>query len=69
MLCHIADTPFADVSDLARRHAPDGLIVYVEAGGDDAFTICRALHGMRLAGFFDSANAVVGRTVPPTPPA
>ncbi len=62
-LCHLAGTPFADVAGFARRHAPDGLIVYVEAAGDDAFTICRALHGMRLAGFFDEANAiVVGRT-------
>ena len=40
--------------------------MYVEAAGDDAFTICRNLHGMRLAGFFDAANAVlVGRTSAP----
>jgi len=41
----------------------------VEAGGDDAYTICRNLHGMRLAGFFDAANAVlVGRTRAPDTP-
>lgn len=62
-LCHLSGTRFADVSGFARRHAPAGLIVYVEAAGDDAFTICRALHGMRLSGFFDEADAVVvGRT-------
>jgi muramoyltetrapeptide carboxypeptidase LdcA involved in peptidoglycan recycling len=42
------------------------LLVYVEAAGDDAFAICRNLHGMRLAGFFTGANAVlVGRTRAP----
>lgn len=62
-LCNVAGTPFADVGRFADRHAPDGLIVYVEAAGDEAATICRHLHGMRLAGFFDHARAVlVGRT-------
>lgn len=38
----------------------------MEAAGDDAFTICRNLHGMRLAWFFDRANAIlVGRTNAP----
>ncbi|MFJ2863879.1 S66 peptidase family protein [Kitasatospora sp. NPDC087314] len=62
-LCNVAGTPYGDVSAFARAEAPEGLLVYVEAAGDDAFTICRNLHGMRLAGFFDAANAVlVGRT-------
>ncbi|CAL9357643.1 Microcin C7 self-immunity protein MccF [Streptomyces sp. enrichment culture] len=65
-LCNIAGTPYGDVSSFARAHAPEGLIVYVEAAEQDAFTICRNLHGMRLAGFFDAANAVlVGRTAAP----
>ncbi|CAM5244728.1 hypothetical protein SBADM41S_03237 [Streptomyces badius] len=59
-------TPYLDTSAFARAHAPEGLLVYVEAAGDDAFAICRYLHGMRLAGFFDAANAVVvGRTPAP----
>ncbi|WP_241987878.1 LD-carboxypeptidase [Cryobacterium sp. TMT1-66-1] len=38
-------------------------LVYIEAAGDEATAICRYLHGMRLAGFFDGAAAVlVGRT-------
>ncbi|WP_431682949.1 S66 family peptidase [Kitasatospora sp. KL5] len=65
-LCNVTGTPYADVPAFARAHAPEGLLVYVEASGDDAYTICRNLHGMRLAGFFDSANAVlVGRTSAP----
>ncbi|WP_406010367.1 LD-carboxypeptidase [Streptomyces sp. NBC_00637] len=65
-LCNLAGSPYLDVSAFARDESPDGLLVYVEAAGDDAFTICRNLHGMRLAGFFDRANAVlVGRTGAP----
>jgi muramoyltetrapeptide carboxypeptidase len=65
-LRHLAGTRYADVAAFARTWAPQGLLVYVEAAGDDAFSICRSLHGMRLAGFFDAANAViVGRTQAP----
>ncbi|HET7357013.1 MAG TPA: S66 peptidase family protein [Nocardioidaceae bacterium] len=68
-LCNLAGTPYAPVPAFAETHTPDGLLVYVEAGGDDAYTICRNLHGMRLAGFFDAANAVlVGRTRAPDTP-
>ncbi|WP_274911560.1 S66 family peptidase [Streptomyces sp. WZ-12] len=65
-LCNVAGTPYGDVATFARAHAPEGLLVYVEACEDNAFTICRNLHGMRLAGFFDAANAVlIGRTTAP----
>ncbi|MFJ4340073.1 S66 peptidase family protein [Streptomyces sp. NPDC088915] len=65
-LCNLTGTPYLDVSGFARAESPEGLLVYVEAGGDDAFAVCRNLHGMRLAGFFDAANAVlVGRTSAP----
>ncbi|WP_327267637.1 LD-carboxypeptidase [Streptomyces sp. NBC_01218] len=68
-LVNIAGTPYLDPSAFARAEAPDGLLVYVEACGDDALTICRNLHGMRLAGFFDAANAIlVGRTSAPDAP-
>jgi len=56
--CNLTGPAYFDVSAFARTEAADGLLVYVEAGGDDAFTICRNLHGMRLAGVFDAANAV-----------
>jgi muramoyltetrapeptide carboxypeptidase LdcA involved in peptidoglycan recycling len=62
----IAGTPYGDVTRFAADHAPGGLIVYIEAAEHDAFAICRQLHGMRLAGFFAGANAVmVGRTTAP----
>jgi muramoyltetrapeptide carboxypeptidase len=66
-MCNLAGTPYGDVAAFARVEAPGGLIVYVEAAEDDAATICRNLHGMRLAGFFTGANAVVvGRTSAPS---
>ena len=65
-LCNLAGTPYLDVAAIARNQSPEGLLVYVEAAENDAFTICRNLHGMRLAGFFDHANAIlVGRTSAP----
>jgi muramoyltetrapeptide carboxypeptidase len=68
-LSNLAGTPFGDVAAFAGRHAPEGLLVYVEAAEHDAYTICRNLHGMRLAGFFTGANAVlVGRTNAPDRP-
>ncbi len=68
-LTNLAGTPYLDVTSFARSTAPEGLLVYVEACEDNAFTICRNLHGMRLAGFFDAANAVlVGRTHAPDSP-
>lgn len=68
-LSNLAGTPFGDVAAFARQHAPEGLLVYVEAAEHDAYTICRNLHGMRLAGFFTGANAIlVGRTNAPDRP-
>lgn len=62
-MCNLAGTPYGDVAAFGRAHAGDGLIVYLEAGGHDAATICRNLHGLRLAGWFDDARAVlVART-------
>ena len=44
-------------------------MVYVEAAEHAAFDVCRALHGMRMAGWFDEAEAVlVGRTSGPDSP-
>lgn len=67
MLVNLAGTRYLDPAPLTALG--DGLVLYVEAAGHDAATICRHLHGMRLAGFFDGASAVlVGRTeAPPIP--
>jgi muramoyltetrapeptide carboxypeptidase LdcA involved in peptidoglycan recycling len=66
---HLAGTPHGDVARFARQHAPEGLIIYLEAAGDDAFSVCRSLHGMRLAGFFAGAKAIlVASTLAPDSP-
>lgn len=62
-MANLAGTPYGDVAAFGDRHADDGLIVYLEAAEDAAATICRNLHGIRLAGWFDRANAIlIGRT-------
>lgn len=62
-VANLAGTPYGDVASFAQRHAGEGTIVYLEACEDDAPTICRNLHGLRLAGWFDHAQAImIGRT-------
>jgi muramoyltetrapeptide carboxypeptidase len=67
-IAHLAGTPYGDVRAWAA--GLDGpTVVYVEACEDHAVDICRYLHGMRLAGWFDRAAAVlVGRTNAPDHP-
>lgn len=68
-LCNLAGTPYGDVAAFGRQHSEDGLIVYLEAAGDEAATICRNLHGLRLAGWFEHARAIlIGRTSAPDHP-
>ncbi|MBA3280300.1 MAG: LD-carboxypeptidase [Geodermatophilaceae bacterium] len=65
----LAGTTYGDLRAFAADHAPEGLIVYVEAAENGAFTIARDLWRMRLAGWFDHADAVlVGRTNAPDVP-
>jgi muramoyltetrapeptide carboxypeptidase len=62
----LAATPYGDVAAFGRKHASDGLVVYLEACEDGAYTIARALHALRYAGWFEHASAVlIGRTSAP----
>ncbi|MCL3860514.1 S66 peptidase family protein [Actinotalea sp. K2] len=68
-LSNLVGTPFGDVPAFARDHAPEGLVVYLEAAEAPSFDIARRLHGMRLAGWFDQAHGVlVARTRAPGAP-
>jgi muramoyltetrapeptide carboxypeptidase len=59
----LAGSPFGDVPKFAREYAPEGTLVYLEIAEAGAFEAARLLHGLRLAGWFDAANAVlVGRS-------
>lgn len=65
----VAATPYGDVRSFGRAHADDGLIVYLEACEDSAYTIARTLHSLRYAGWFEHARAVlIGRTAAPDAP-
>lgn len=65
-LAMLPGTPFGDVPGFAREHAPEGLLFYVEVAGADAPMAARMLHHLRLAGWLDTANAVlVGRSAGP----
>lgn len=62
----LAGTAYGDVAAFGREHAGEGLVVYLEASDDEAFTICRLLHAMRYAGWFEHAAVVlIGRTQAP----
>ena len=59
-------SPYGDVTDFAARHAPEGLLLYIEVAESEAVMAARMLHHLRLAGWFDRANAVlVGRSAGP----
>jgi muramoyltetrapeptide carboxypeptidase LdcA involved in peptidoglycan recycling len=62
----LAGTPYGDVPGFAAARAPEGLVVYLEAVHLEPAEVARTLWGLRHAGWFDAATAVlVGRTLSP----
>lgn len=62
-VANLAGTRLGDVAAFAQTHAPEGLIIHLEASESDSDEVARRLWGLRLAGWFDRANGIViGRT-------
>lgn len=62
----LAGTPYGDVPGFAAAHAPEGLVVYLEAVHLEPAEVARTLWGLRHAGWFEAASAVlIGRTLSP----
>lgn len=67
VLSPVAGTPHGDLADYVPG---EDLVVYVEVAEANPFEAARALHGLRLAGWFDRASGIlVGRTPAPDAPA
>ena len=67
-LSFLAGGRFADIGAFAAQHAPEGLVVLLDIAEWGSYDICRALHAMRLRGWFDAASGiVVSRTKAPEP--
>ncbi len=65
-LAHLAGTPYGDVRAFGERCSEDGLVVFLEVCDAGAFDVARMLHGLRYAGWFDHARAIlIGRTNAP----
>jgi muramoyltetrapeptide carboxypeptidase len=67
-LSFLAGGRFADISAFAEQHAPEGLVVLLDIAEWGSYDVCRALHAMRLQGWFDAASGIiVSRTKAPEP--
>ena len=65
----LAGGRFADLDAFADAHAPQGIVHVLDIAEWAATDICRALHAMRLRGWFDrSSGILVSRTRAPGTP-
>lgn len=62
VLAALVGTAYGDVPSFVRSGGDDGALVFLEVCEWRPYDVARALHGMRLAGWFDGAAGVlVGR--------
>lgn len=65
-MCAVAGGPFGDIESFRRNHAPDGIVHLLDIAEWNSYDVCRALHGMRLKGWFDGSRGIlVSRTKAP----
>ena len=63
----LAGTEYGDIRQFASAYAPEGLLVFLDNCDLNTAQYCRGLHQLRLAGWFDHANAIlIGRTAAKT---
>ncbi|MEO7071036.1 MAG: S66 peptidase family protein, partial [Nostocoides sp.] len=66
VIASLAGTAYGDVPGFVRDSGRDGTIVHLEVCEWGPFDVARALHGMRLAGWFDDVSGVLfGRSPAP----
>lgn len=59
VLSPLAGTPYGDIPAFVANAGPDGAIVCLEVCEWRPFDVARALHGLRLGGWFDGAAGVL----------
>ncbi|MEO7449017.1 MAG: LD-carboxypeptidase, partial [Humibacillus sp.] len=65
-LSFLANGRFGDISAFAERDAPEGVVHLLDIAEWASPDICRALHAMRLRGWFEHSNGIlVSRTRAP----
>jgi muramoyltetrapeptide carboxypeptidase LdcA involved in peptidoglycan recycling len=68
-LSFLAGRGYADIGAFAGVYAPEGILHVLDIAEWGAYDICRALHSMRLNGWFDHSNGIlVSRTKAPAAP-
>ena len=66
VLSPLAGTAYGDVPAFNRESGAAGTVVFLEVAEEGPYAVARMLHGLRLAGWFaDAAAVLVGRTPAP----
>jgi muramoyltetrapeptide carboxypeptidase LdcA involved in peptidoglycan recycling len=58
-ISRLSGTPYGALPAFSSSHSDDGVIVFLENAELRAFEFARALHGLRLAGWFEEVSGVL----------